>query len=159
MSPPALLPTDRDDHPRQHLPAAEDVSSGGGKTSVPATVCLPYRPESVAASRRFVCAKLREWGLDALANEASLVVSELTTNSVKTGCQTRMMVAVRRPTDRIVRILVSDGSCAMPVMVDAGFQATSGRGLALVHSLTQGRWGARRLSFGKIVHADLAIAR
>ncbi|WP_093859711.1 ATP-binding protein [Streptomyces sp. TLI_053] len=159
MSPSTLLPADQNDRRRRRPPAADGTSSGVSEFSAPATVCLPYRPESVAVARRFVCAKLREWGLDVLTDEASLVVSELATNSVRTGCQARMMVAVRRPTDRIVRILVSDGSRVLPVMVDAGDQATSGRGLAMVHSLTHGRWGAKRLPFGKIIHADLAIAR
>ncbi|WP_224278151.1 ATP-binding protein [Streptomyces sp. LS1784] len=122
----------------------------------PATACLPYRAESVGAARRLVDAKLREWELDALVDDALLIVSELATNAVETGCQTRMVVAVRRPSDRIVRILVGDGSRTMPVMIQAGPYATSGRGLALVHRLTQGRWGVSPRPFGKVVHADLS---
>ncbi|MFE7592235.1 ATP-binding protein [Kitasatospora sp. NPDC057512] len=122
----------------------------------PATVCLPYQAESVGAARRLVGAKLREWELDELMEDALLIVSELATNAVETGCQTRMVVAVRRPSDRVVRILVGDGSRAMPVMIQAGPYATSGRGLALVHRLTQGRWGASPRPFGKVVHADLS---
>ncbi|MET8626114.1 ATP-binding protein [Kitasatospora sp. NPDC004669] len=127
-----------------------------GRLTTPATACLPYHPESVTAARRLVVAKLREWGLDDLVDDAAVIVSELATNSVKTGCQTRMVVAVRRPTDRIVRILVGDGSRSMPVMIQAGLDATSGRGLAMVHRLTHGRWGVTPLPFGKVVHADLA---
>ncbi|MFJ9845248.1 ATP-binding protein [Kitasatospora sp. NPDC101155] len=126
--------------------------------SEPATACLPYRPESVAAARRFVATKLREWGLDDLLDDASVIVSELATNAVKTGCQTRMVVAVRRPSSRIVRILVGDGCRSMPAMVDVGPDRTSGRGLAIVHRLTRGRWGVTLLPLGKIVHADLAVA-
>ncbi|MEU6966226.1 ATP-binding protein [Kitasatospora aureofaciens] len=121
-----------------------------------ASVCLPYRPESVGAARRFVCTQLRGWGLDDLVDDAALIVSELVTNSIKTGCQTRMLVGVRRPTDRTVRILVGDGSRSMPVMVQARPDATSGRGLAMVHRLTHGCWGVTPLPFGKVVHADLA---
>ncbi|MFJ9693797.1 ATP-binding protein [Kitasatospora sp. NPDC101183] len=121
----------------------------------PATVCLPYQPASVAAARKLVRAKLREWGLDVLIDDATLVVSELVTNAVKTGCQTRMVVAVRRPSPDRVRILVGDGSRVMPVMIRAGHDATSGRGLAMVHRLTRGRWGITPLPLGKIVHADL----
>ncbi|MFH8381967.1 ATP-binding protein [Kitasatospora sp. NPDC018058] len=123
-----------------------------------ASLLLPYLPESVAAARRFVVAKLREWGRDDLVDDASVIVSELATNSIKTGCQTRMVVAVRRPTDRTVRILVGDGSRSMPVMIQAGPDATSGRGLAMVHRLTHGRWGVTALPFGKVVHADLAVS-
>ncbi|MFJ9774163.1 ATP-binding protein [Kitasatospora sp. NPDC101157] len=121
-----------------------------------ASVCLPYRPESVGAARRFVCTQLRGWGLDNLVDDAAVIVSELVTNSIKTGCQTRMLVGVRRPTDRTVRILVGDGSRSMPVMVQARPDATSGRGLEMVHRLTHGRWGVTPLPFGKVVHADLA---
>ncbi|WP_053651032.1 ATP-binding protein [Streptomyces sp. XY431] len=125
----------------------------------PATVSLPYRPESVAVARCCVRAKLDEWGLDELVDDASVIVSELATNAVRTGCRTRMIVAVRRPAEHLVRLLVVDGSGAMPVMVEAGSDATSGRGLAIVHRLTHGRWGVTVFPFGKIVHADLAIAR
>ncbi|MER7668603.1 ATP-binding protein [Kitasatospora sp. NPDC096128] len=124
----------------------------------PTTVRLPYRPESVATARHFVAAKLREWGLGDLLDDALVIVSELATNAVKTGCQTRMVVAVRRPSGQVVRILVGDGCRAMPTMVGAGTDQTSGRGLAMVHLLTRGRWGVTPLPLGKIVHADLLVA-
>ncbi|MGW2868725.1 ATP-binding protein [Kitasatospora sp. NPDC001225] len=130
------------------VPAADRLTT-------PATICLPYRPESVSAARRFIRVKLREWGLDDLVDDSAVIVSELATNSSKTGCHTRMLVGVRRPTDRIVRILVGDGSRSMPVMIQAGPDATSGRGLAMVHRLTHGHWGVTLLPFGKVVHADL----
>ncbi|MFD0407708.1 ATP-binding protein [Kitasatospora sp. NPDC127116] len=126
------------------------------RVAIRPTACLPYQAESVGAARRLVGAKLREWELDALVDDALLIVSELATNAVETGCQTRMVVAVRRPSDRTVRILVGDGSRAMPVRIQAGPYATSGRGLALVHRLTQGRWGVSLRPFGKVVHADLS---
>ncbi|WP_051838158.1 ATP-binding protein [Streptomyces sp. NRRL WC-3742] len=91
--------------------------------------CLPYLPESVEAAQRLVCAKLREWMLDDLVDDAALIVSELATNAITTGCQTRMVVAIRRPSCQIVRILVGDGSRVMPVTIQAGRDATSGRGL------------------------------
>ncbi|MFD7447908.1 ATP-binding protein [Kitasatospora sp. NPDC059827] len=124
--------------------------------SAPAIICLPYRPESVGAARRFVHAKLREWELDELVDDAVVIVSEFVTNSVETCCRTHLLVGLRRPTDRTVRILVGDGSRSMPVMVQAGPEATSGRGLAMVHQLTNGHWGVTPLPFGKVVHADLA---
>ncbi|WP_369184742.1 ATP-binding protein [Streptomyces sp. Y1] len=131
------------------------VGFGVRQHSGPATVCLPYRAESVGAARRFVCAKLREWGLDELVDDAALIVSELATNAVKTGCQAHMVVAVRRPSSRVVRILVGDGSRVMPVMIRANCGSTSGRGLAMVHRLTRGKWGVTPLPLGKVVHADL----
>ncbi|MFD7592607.1 ATP-binding protein [Kitasatospora sp. NPDC059812] len=143
--------------PMQHAStesrATPDTNSMSVSTA--AELLLPYLPESVGAARRFVAATLREWGLDDLVDDAAVIVSELVTNSFKTCCQTRILVGVRRPTDRIVRILVGDGSRSMPVMVQAGPDATSGRGLAMVHRLTRGRWGVTLLPFGKVVHADL----
>ncbi|MGW3042870.1 ATP-binding protein [Kitasatospora sp. NPDC001159] len=141
-------------HASMETHATPDTDSMSVLTA--AELLLPYLPESVAAARRFVGAQLREWGLDDLVDDAAVIVSELATNSIKTGCQTRMVVAVRRPSNRIVRILVGDGSRSMPVMIQAGPDATSGRGLTMVHRLTHGRWGVTLLPFGKVVHAELA---
>ncbi|WP_405007076.1 ATP-binding protein [Kitasatospora purpeofusca] len=138
-------------------------AAGGGvalrRATRPATVSLPYRPESVGAARCCIRAKLHEWGLDELVDDASVIVSELATNAIRTGCRTRMIVAVRRPAEHLVRLLVVDGSGAMPVMIETGSDATSGRGLAIVHRLTHGRWGVTLFPFGKIVHADLPVNR
>ncbi len=123
----------------------------------PATAFLPYRPESVRAARHLVRNKLDEWGLAELVDAAELIVSELATNAAKTGCQRRMGVAVRRITDDTVRIMVRDGSRSLPVMVTAGPTDTSGRGMGLVHRLTQGHWGVTPEALGKTVHADLRI--
>ncbi|MFG2842747.1 ATP-binding protein [Kitasatospora sp. NPDC048296] len=153
-----MFEADVRDVPMQHASMESRANPDTDSTPVwtAADLLLPYLPESVAAARRFVAAKLHEWELDDLVDDAAVIVSELTTNSFKTGCQTRMLVGVRRPTDRIVRILVGDGSRSMPVMIQAGRDATSGRGLAMVHRLTHGRWGVTLLPFGKVVHADLA---
>ena len=158
MSPPSTRPALSDVGREQpHYPAEiADIESAHGELAEPLTLCLPYRPESVVAARHFVRAKLRAWGLDELVDDAAVIVSELVTNSIKTGCQTRMLVGVRRPTDRTVRILVGDGTRSMPVVIQARPDATSGRGLAMVHRLTHGRWGVTPLPFGKVVHADLA---
>ncbi|MFJ9610426.1 ATP-binding protein [Kitasatospora sp. NPDC101176] len=121
----------------------------------PATLRLPYAAESAAAARRLVRAKLTEWELPDLVDDALLIISELVANAVGTGCQTHMVVAIRRPTDRTVRLLVSDGSASLPVRIDAGPDAESGRGLDLVHKLTNAKWGVQLWPRGKVVHADL----
>ena len=43
---------------------------------------LPARPEAAASARRFVVDTCRRWDLDAVSYEASLLVSELVTNSL-----------------------------------------------------------------------------
>ncbi|SOB83123.1 Anti-sigma regulatory factor (Ser/Thr protein kinase) [Streptomyces sp. 1331.2] len=126
-------------------------------TPASATAFLPYKPESVSEARRLVRDKLTEWGLSSLVDSAELIVSELATNAVKTGCQLRMGVAVRLMTDEVVRILVRDGSRSLPVLITAGSDAPSGRGIHLVHSLTGGHWGVTPEPLGKTVHADLRI--
>ncbi|MFJ8436069.1 ATP-binding protein [Kitasatospora sp. NPDC094019] len=118
---------------------------------------MPYLAESVAVARGMVREKLAEWGLPELADAAALVVSELTTNAVKTGCRRRMLVTVRQVTAVRIRIAVRDGSRTMPILIEAGDDDEGHRGLALVHLLTRGQWGASLESLGKVVHADLVL--
>ncbi|MFE7531970.1 ATP-binding protein, partial [Kitasatospora sp. NPDC057542] len=120
-----------------------------------ARALLPYEPQSAAAARRLVRTTLPGWGLEDLVEAGELIVSELVANAAKTGCRLKMTVTVERITDRCVRISVRDGSRVLPCLVDAGPAAESGRGLALVHHLTGGHWGATPEPYGKTVHADL----
>lgn len=120
-----------------------------------ARALLPYEPQSAAAARRLVRTALRGWELEDLVEAGELIVSELAGNAAKTGCRRRMTVTVERITGRCVRISVRDGSRILPCLIDAGPAAESGRGLALVHHLTGGHWGATLETFGKTVHADL----
>ncbi|GHF77021.1 hypothetical protein GCM10018790_63890 [Kitasatospora xanthocidica] len=135
----------------------QDLEAPLGARPAPATLRLPYTPQSARAARRLVNVKLTEWGLEALVEDAELIISELVGNAAKTGCQTFMVVAVRRPAAGIVRLLVSDGSASMPVRIDAGPSAESGRGLDLVHRLTKAKWGVQLWARGKVVHADLEV--
>ncbi|MFJ3217683.1 ATP-binding protein [Kitasatospora sp. NPDC086801] len=128
-----------------------------GRMSKPATVRLPYLPESAGKARRMVREKLGEWGLPELVDDGELIVSELVANAAKTGCLTRMAVTIRRVGDRTVRVAVRDGSGALPVLMVAGEGEECHRGLALVHKLTKGRWGVVVEPFGKVVHADLVV--
>ncbi|MFJ8622803.1 ATP-binding protein [Kitasatospora sp. NPDC093550] len=68
-----------------------------------------------------------------------------------------MAVTVRRVTERRVRVAVRDGARVMPVLMVAGAEEEGHRGLALVHDLTEGRWGAAAEPFGKVVHAELVV--
>ncbi|GJF34103.1 ATPase [Kitasatospora sp. NE20-6] len=124
-----------------------------------ATARLPYEPSSAGAARRLVRDKLTEWQLADLVDDADIVVTELVSNAVKTGCRRRMVVGIRRITEQTVRITVRDGSRTLPAMVTAAPEDTSGRGLALVHELTCGHWGATPDTLGKTVHADLRTSR
>ncbi|GAA2817678.1 hypothetical protein GCM10010441_47760 [Kitasatospora paracochleata] len=116
---------------------------------------LPYEPQSAAAARRLVRTTLRGWELEDLVEAGELIVSELAGNAVKTGCWRRMTVAVELVTNGCVRISVRDGSRTLPCLIDAGPAAEDGRGMALIHHLTRGHWGAELETYGKTVHADL----
>jgi anti-sigma regulatory factor (Ser/Thr protein kinase) len=116
---------------------------------------VPYRPESARTARQLVRDKLLEWGLDDLVEMAELVVSELVTNALNTGCHTAMQVTIRRRAEGYVRITVRDGSRSLPVLLAAGEDEECHRGLALVHAVTGGRWGTTLEVHGKVVHADL----
>ncbi|MBD0692325.1 hypothetical protein BG452_38275 [Streptomyces sp. CBMA123] len=129
------------------------------RVSRPATVMLPYRPESAGKARRMVREKLEEWGLLDLVDAAEPIISELVANAVRTGCLTRMTVTIRRVTDRTVRLAVRDGARALPVVMVAREDEECHRGMALIDQLTGGRWGATVEAFGKTVHADLVVPR
>ncbi|MET8629636.1 ATP-binding protein [Kitasatospora sp. NPDC004669] len=122
-------------------------------------VSLPYEPQSAAKARSLVRTTLPGWGLEDLVEAGELVVRVLVGNAAKTGCRRRMTVTVERVTDRCVRISVRDGSRTLPCLVEAGPAAESGRGLALVHHLTGGHWGATLETFGKTVHQYYAHPR
>src|SRR6266851_6983689 len=74
-------------------------------------------PESVKAARDFTAATLRGWKLDALAEEAVIVASELVTNAIRHGtCSSgpdvdvaSVMLAWQRHDGRIICV-VTDGS-------------------------------------------------
>ncbi|WP_073819242.1 ATP-binding protein [Kitasatospora sp. CB01950] len=129
----------------------------GPPATASARVLLPYEPRSASVARHLVRTALHDWELDDLVDDAELIVSELVGNSAKTGCRLRMAVTVARVTDDTVRISVRDGSRVLPCLIDAGLAAESGRGMALVHRLTRGQWGAVLESDGKTVHANLRI--
>ncbi|MDH6130954.1 anti-sigma regulatory factor (Ser/Thr protein kinase) [Kitasatospora sp. MAA4] len=134
-------------------PTAAVTAAASGTESV--GLDLPYQAESVSAARRLVRVQLALWGLDHLVEDAQVIVSELATNAAKTGCRLRMRVEIERLTEKAVQIRVTDGCRILPVMVKADGQDEGGRGIALIHHLTGGRWGADQLLNGKTVHAEL----
>ncbi|MFF2352266.1 ATP-binding protein [Kitasatospora sp. NPDC058115] len=128
------------------------------RTSGPATLRLPYTPASARTARLLVRAKLTEWKLPQLIDDAELVMSELVGNAARTGCRTSMLVGIRHATGDTVRLLVADGSAILPVLIDADPDAESGRGLLLVDQLTRQRWGVIPWPRGKVVHATLSVS-
>jgi serine phosphatase RsbU (regulator of sigma subunit)/anti-sigma regulatory factor (Ser/Thr protein kinase) len=114
------------------------------------------RPRSAAAdladARATVARQARQLGLDALVDDARLVVSELVANAVLHGGGCRDVRAVRA--GRALRIEVRDASRVPPVLGWASEQAMTGRGLRLVATVAS-RWGVAAEDGGKVVWVEL----
>ncbi|WP_432246651.1 ATP-binding protein [Streptomyces sanyensis] len=115
------------------------------------------RDTAPARARRDVALCLRTWGLDALVDDARLIVSELVTNAAKHTKTRRIGVSVTRHPDH-VRIVVTDTSRTLPTPAVATPDAEAGRGLQLVDRLTT-RWGSKRFRTGKQVWAELPAGK
>jgi anti-sigma regulatory factor (Ser/Thr protein kinase) len=92
--------------------------------------------ESVGVGRRLVGEALSEWGLDSLSYTATLLTSEVLTNSLL-HARTQIVLTVERTGDQTVRISVHDGSRLVPRRRSHASDATTGRGLELLDRLAQ----------------------
>ena len=123
---------------------------------------LPAERAAAPSARLRVRESLREWGLDALAEDAELVSDEIVANAVAVTRKARWQrgrppvrlwtVASRRA----VVILAWDACAQAPRLCAAGPEDESGRGLVLVAALAG--WGHYEVpgSFGgKVVWAQL----
>ena len=109
---------------------------------------------AVPAARRFVAGVLRSWGQEAILVDASVVVSELTTNAVLHAASAFRVRLVRL--GDTVRVSVDDVGPARPEPRDAAPEDFGGRGMKLIQALTR-RWGYEALDTGKSVWADIAV--
>ncbi|SFE08486.1 Histidine kinase-like ATPase domain-containing protein [Actinacidiphila alni] len=119
----------------------------------------PHGPRSVGRARRLLVHHLAAWDLAHLTDTAELIVSELVTNSVNHAREPRgRLIATRfERVDSGVRIEVHDANDHKPERREALSDEESGRGLALVDALTDGRWGVSdRPGVGKLVWAVCA---
>jgi serine phosphatase RsbU (regulator of sigma subunit)/anti-sigma regulatory factor (Ser/Thr protein kinase) len=108
--------------------------------------------DDVAAARAQVTRRARELGLEQLAYDASLVVSELVTNAVLHGRGCRGLTVTGVPDG--LRLEVRDASRIPPVLGWASEHAMTGRGLRLISSLAA-RWGVAPDDSGKVVWVEL----
>ena len=170
------------------LPAGRAISSPSSAPSAgqepravrttaawPLSSCLELGalPTAVPCARLHTRQVLWEWGLNALAETAELLVSELVTNAVRASADLRTgQHPRRRPAGMTpVRLwLTSDRSCVMiqvwdadhwmPIRQEAGPEAENGRGLLLVDCLSAD-WGSYtpERSSGKVVWARVGEAK
>jgi CheY-like chemotaxis protein/anti-sigma regulatory factor (Ser/Thr protein kinase) len=115
---------------------------------------LPGELTSVRLARRFVAARLEEWGFEELLDDALLVTSELAANAI-THAESACRIRVSR-TPSSVRIDVIDAGSGTPEPRPPSFTAEHGRGLHLVDAITSA-WGLDDIpGDGKVVWAELA---
>lgn len=114
------------------------------------------RPESCALVRRDIRAFLTVAGLlDETVEIALMVASELASNAVDhAGTSFRVLVHL---TDRCLRIEVTDGSTALPVLQPLDTSALRGRGLQMIDHLATS-WTYAIVRDGKTVVAEMAVA-
>jgi anti-sigma regulatory factor (Ser/Thr protein kinase) len=91
---------------------------------------------------------------DGSSGDLALAVSELATNAVL-HARTPFVLRVDRD-DRLVRVVVSDGSVERPELQHPSAKATTGRGLRLLEQMVD-RWGVELRADGKDVWFEIAI--
>ncbi|MCX5399428.1 SpoIIE family protein phosphatase [Streptomyces sp. NBC_00102] len=113
-------------------------------------------PEDSAPSRARKLARgaLERWNMEHLSDEVELLVSEVVTNAVRYA---ERPVTLRLLRTDILRCEVGDDSPQLPRQRRARETDEGGRGLMLVNRLAR-RWGATRLSSGKVVWFEMAMA-
>ncbi|MEU0369346.1 SpoIIE family protein phosphatase [Streptomyces sp. NPDC006283] len=112
-------------------------------------------PEDAAPgrARRLARRALARWGLEDLSDSVELLVSEVVTNAVRYA---ERPVTLRLLRTDVLRCEVGDDSPQLPRQRRARDTDEGGRGLFLVNRLAR-RWGATRLSTGKVVWFELPI--
>ncbi|MGP2437000.1 ATP-binding protein [Streptomyces sp. JW3] len=113
-------------------------------------------PASVPAVRRFVTDAVMDWKMPELADAAELVVSELTSNTVRHARADHFRVTLYRLSDTALRVAVFDRSRDLPVVQRADDEKDHGRGLILVDAVAA-RWSSEQLRWGKRVWAELEM--
>ncbi|MER5767716.1 SpoIIE family protein phosphatase [Streptomyces sp. NPDC001985] len=110
-------------------------------------------PEDAAPgrARRLARRALSRWGLEEMSDAVELLVSEVVTNAVRYA---ERPVTLRLLRTDVLRCEVGDDSPQLPRQRKARDTDEGGRGLFLVNRLAR-RWGATRLSSGKVVWFEL----
>ncbi len=122
------------------------------------TLHLPYDPSHLTHLRRILTSLLACWELDRLADDATLITSELVGNVEHTASPTYRLHVAHHPHTLLIE--VGDDCPAAPTLPAAGPAsdplALSGRGLPLVTALAARTGVTPRANGGKAVWAHLA---
>ena len=113
-------------------------------SATPPFAALPAAP---GLARGHVRATLAEWGLGEFADTAELIASEMTANAVNASAPvqaTGTVLVIRLclvTHGHVLTIECWDQAPGIPVLQEASGFAETGRGLAIIDSLTDGAWG------------------
>ena len=143
----AAIPSSHHGHDLEHWPLRD-------------TLILGALADAVPSARAHLRQLLSDWGQAELGPDASVVVSELVTNSVAASAELRLAAApvlVWLGSDsHCVLLAVADASPRPPARLNLGPDAEGGRGLALVEAFSS-RWGwhpASTAGLVKVVWAE-----
>ncbi|MGP3966145.1 ATP-binding protein [Streptomyces sp. 6N223] len=139
--------------PREDRQAPDSGDDPGADAAGFVTFPLANAPESPGAARGLTRTTLHGWGLHELADDASVVVSELVTNALRYGVppegQRRPLPPATTEQPFLLSLVHYGGSvlCAVfdpgaevPVVREPDFLRESGRGLHVLQSLSES-WG------------------
>jgi anti-sigma regulatory factor (Ser/Thr protein kinase) len=133
-------------------------------SATPPFAALPTAPGLARGHTRAV---LAGWGLGEFADTAELIASEMIANAVNAsvpvqGVSSVLVIRLCLVTDGNVLIIECwDQAPGVPVLREASGFAETGRGLAIIDTLTGGAWGCRPAigQAGKCVWAQISVAQ
>jgi anti-sigma regulatory factor (Ser/Thr protein kinase) len=117
---------------------------------------LPAENTAPKEARSFTRATLREWGLDAAADDALIAVSELVTNALQHGLRGLpkplpagpiQLVLLGHPHRLVVTVTDPGERTPEPIDIEPGRFGEGGRGLLVVGAVS-GAWGWAPLTTG-----------
>ncbi len=114
---------------------------------------LDPKAQTAGQARRLARRALQRWGLEELTDQVELLVSEVVTNAVRYA---ERPITLRLLRTDVLRCEVGDDVPQLPRLRQARPSDEGGRGLYLVNRLAR-RWGATRLSTGKVVWFEISM--
>lgn len=143
-----------------HVTPSEHHCGMDDRTALLGQKWIPRDLKCVATTRRFVRDVAADWNAaHDVPDIAELLASEVVTNALTHGAMTipaasTVRIAVGRD-GRLMTVDVYDSCIAVPHMRSADYMETSGRGLAIVETLSH-KWGWNLHPHGKSVWFQLA---